>query len=1137
MADHDTIDPDALNEHARFVRSVARAALSGDDALAEDVAQDTFVAALESARQPRSLRAWLGGITRRKAAQSVQREAAVHRRERRAARSEHAPDPAAIAERVNAGRRLAAAVLTLEERYRVPILLRFYEGLPPREIAAQLGVPVETVRTRLRRGLERLRGTLEPDMRRVLVPLLATPGALVAATTIGGTAMAGKKIAAVGTAVVLLAGGTAWWSLRADDTQDDAVPRPIVHAERPHDGARVPDGAPADAPEPEPEPEPARAPAPVRAPESGAASNETTPVPPAPVLQTPTPPAPPPVPVERVPEATETFDPDRHIHGLVVRGDGSPVAGATITTDAYPWNIQRTYFREPWYLEAKPGPMTTTGADGTFHLPFDPAKTVRLHVRAEGLAAVSLREVAAGQRLRIVLSEGVDLVVVAKGPDRRPAAHVALKVFAYTKEPPRVRITTDAVTTDANGRAVFERLPGNVQARVGLAGFHARWRGSAHRSIPLPASGTVEADVPLTPGSAIRGRVTDAVTRAPIRGARVGAGIYLHKPGVDHVLTDENGQYEIPAGFRTGYIHLNAIAPGYATALMPMPTGAGADFALTPAATALGRVVDAEGKPVAGARLSAMVWKDMGMVTTVVSLDSAETDAEGRFALRGLAPDTNHELRVVAPGHATLVSGVSAPASGASTRLGDLTLGGAGRVVVTVRDAAGEAVTRIQATLYRAAPGGARNSWTVVAEAQASDAGRVRFAGVAPGTYLMRLGTRIQSGVAGWVNIQREIVVPPEGGRVTVDLDTGTRTLHVRTVDEHGTALPGIHLHVYDGPPEAYMPSRDPQTGRMRPLRFVISGRSDDEGHLALQVAADAKEIRLSVGSRGYDRTPVPVPGDAETFDLVLHTSAALTGQLVGRDEKPIGLARIHVTGDEREPVVLETDREGRFRHRFGKGPRVTLQFLGEVRDRTSWAFVRVPMKARRINVRPEAQDVTLRARPVSTRRTLKVTVLAPDGQPMQDVAVGVAGLATTVKTDADGSVRLGSLPALPLTVTVAHEPTTTQPWLVPATDIEEPKGQRIEIRLTEGAPIEGRLLLPNGAPAKGGEILLRGTPPAPPARLPVDREGRFFLVVPKTQNGVLLKGVATDAKGQKLTSRRWHGFRLDDAPVTVQLE
>lgn len=60
---------------------------------------------------------------------------------------------------------LAAALRSLEERYRVPLFLKYYEGNSTAEIARTLGVPVNTVYTNISRGKARLREVLEHGRR------------------------------------------------------------------------------------------------------------------------------------------------------------------------------------------------------------------------------------------------------------------------------------------------------------------------------------------------------------------------------------------------------------------------------------------------------------------------------------------------------------------------------------------------------------------------------------------------------------------------------------------------------------------------------------------------------------------------------------------------------------------------------------------------------------------------------------------------------------------------------------------------------------------------------------------------------------------------------------------------------------
>src|SRR6185295_7253069 len=90
-------------------------------------------------------------------------------------------------------KRLVLAVMQLDEPYRSTVLLRWFEDLPPREVAARLGVPVETVRTRLKRAHEALRGRLggAGACALVLAPLIDAKW-LAGAKVAGGVAMGTK---------------------------------------------------------------------------------------------------------------------------------------------------------------------------------------------------------------------------------------------------------------------------------------------------------------------------------------------------------------------------------------------------------------------------------------------------------------------------------------------------------------------------------------------------------------------------------------------------------------------------------------------------------------------------------------------------------------------------------------------------------------------------------------------------------------------------------------------------------------------------------------------------------------------------------------------------------------------------------
>ncbi|MBK9386478.1 MAG: sigma-70 family RNA polymerase sigma factor [Planctomycetes bacterium] len=167
-----------LLQHGDWLRELVVPLLGAD--AADDAVQETWAAALE--KPPRvgtRWRAWLARVAWNRA-QRARR--AAHRRVRRealAAKSERVPAADRLVAELELQAQLVRAVLALEPDLRRAILLRYYEELPPRTIAAELGVPVEKVKAWLHRGLAKLRaslgGELGTDWRASLAPLALAP--------------------------------------------------------------------------------------------------------------------------------------------------------------------------------------------------------------------------------------------------------------------------------------------------------------------------------------------------------------------------------------------------------------------------------------------------------------------------------------------------------------------------------------------------------------------------------------------------------------------------------------------------------------------------------------------------------------------------------------------------------------------------------------------------------------------------------------------------------------------------------------------------------------------------------------------------------------------------------------------------
>src|SRR5262245_43545015 len=136
---------ETLLEHRAWVRGLARLLAAGP-ADADDLEQEAWVAGLRRERSPESPRGWLAGVLRRQAARAHREAGRRGRRERAASRPEAVSPTAEVVERTETHRRLVDAVLALAEPYRTTVLLRFFEDLPPREVARRMEAPVETVR-------------------------------------------------------------------------------------------------------------------------------------------------------------------------------------------------------------------------------------------------------------------------------------------------------------------------------------------------------------------------------------------------------------------------------------------------------------------------------------------------------------------------------------------------------------------------------------------------------------------------------------------------------------------------------------------------------------------------------------------------------------------------------------------------------------------------------------------------------------------------------------------------------------------------------------------------------------------------------------------------------------------------------
>jgi RNA polymerase sigma factor (sigma-70 family) len=161
-----------VRRHGPLVWSVCRRIL-GNHADAEDAFQAVFLVLVRRAaslERTCPLAAWLHTVACRAALRARETAARRRRHERAAERAETCSETGAEARDLR--RVLDEELDRLPDKYRIPLVLCYLEGLTQEETARQLGWPLGTLKSRVLRGREQLRGRLA---RRGLAPCGALP--------------------------------------------------------------------------------------------------------------------------------------------------------------------------------------------------------------------------------------------------------------------------------------------------------------------------------------------------------------------------------------------------------------------------------------------------------------------------------------------------------------------------------------------------------------------------------------------------------------------------------------------------------------------------------------------------------------------------------------------------------------------------------------------------------------------------------------------------------------------------------------------------------------------------------------------------------------------------------------------------
>ncbi len=1082
-----------LLEHREWVRALARSLVSDADR-ADDVEQETWRMALE--RPPRhgaSIRAWFRVVVRNAARKSWRSEQTAAGVELRASERPPVPSPADLVAQAEVQHRVVHAVLELNEPYRSTILYRFYEALPPREIAARLDVPVETVRTRLKRGIARLRERLQDELSDEprawsllllgytprdgsLPPPKTATGAGTTTGFRGGLAVAHMtKGLVVGAAILLLAFSVAWMTDDASDPSDptDVDPVRMAGADTRQSNGRgrtapplgeSAESAPCDTIDPDVRDLDRGTPAPASGHdgEPGAGARDV----PRRVRVSPAAKTPPESSVADVVDL-DACDRDRDLHGRVLDLEGTPVAGARVVIlQRPPWGET---LRAPvqWERRFHEGLETRSGTDGTFSIRLESGRGVGLRIEADGFSRWQSRMRQAGERLTARLSSAMPLDVRVLTHERTPAAGVPVSLFLEPREGEGRRA---GATTDAGGRATFPTAPAGAEATLSVVTHALR---IAHTTFVIrDGSRSMEFVLPAT--RVLRGRVNDAATGVGIAGASVGLGFGTP------ALTDSLGRFEVEV---YGKGRVQAEAHGYAARTMSVPAQTGIVFELLRAARVIGRVIDDAGQPVVGADIALLGSSPLlgRSRSTGSNATGAVTGDDGRFVADGLTPGLQYLLRVEGDGHALLYMGMFIPVTRRSpVDVGDVVLQAPHTLRGVVIDADGLPLARV--ALYISGPN--KGGGKVIHLRRASDdLGRFAFSDLPGGRYeleasgngLRRTFDAVVPHVGESPTLTVRLVSEPEVVRETIPL-----TVTVR--DEEGTPVAGVRVAV------GYVTNG-----------AIQSTTSDTSGTISLAAEYEPAwvSVRLSRDQtmRWQALHQWVRPGERD-MSLLLRRGETIAGRVVDAKGKPVASAFVEAVVGARQVAALSADDDGRFALVVRPGTPVDLRTnppqLGDVPTRRA---------ASKQGVEPGTEDIVLRIGGEPESRTVTVEVVDLEGEPLGGVALQArfAGQdrskPSAGTTDKDGRVELADLPRTPVTLNVYFPAAKSiDMWsLLPRTIASDEDSVRIVME--EPRVLRGRVLDERGGAAPGA--LVRISFFGALCRTITDARGRFQIRVP----------------------------------------
>jgi Carboxypeptidase regulatory-like domain len=336
----------------------------------------------------------------------------------------------------------------------------------------------------------------------------------------------------------------------------------------------------------------------------------------------------------RVPDRPQTLaHPDgARLLGFVVDGAGLPVAGAEVSAEPEHGAADRALAGSAAGVDAGASDAgvaiavgTPTGGDGRFTIEGLQPGRYRVHVTGPGLLAAEVRYVPVpSDAARIVVARQVSIDgTVTDGGKPVANASVGLRGDAIGG--------TIETTTDASGAFHFTHLP---EGRYQLWAWQHALAARTVRIARIGSGPFGPTELRLEAATIVVGHVIDRE-----EGTGLVAAIELRPSGDDqaprYARTASDGTFRIE-GVPNGHWIADAFAPGYNSPNgVELDAGHGVtELALVPGGFVEGHVLGADGAPIAGATVRAIVEAPVpGAKTTLVELsEQVDQDRLRRFS-------------------------------------------------------------------------------------------------------------------------------------------------------------------------------------------------------------------------------------------------------------------------------------------------------------------------------------------------------------------------------------------------------------------------------------------------------------------------------------------------------------------------